>query len=107
MFNSLQSVYVELMVASGGVIHPLIRLGDVVVSTPVGQFPGVVQWDFGKAKQGGNFERTGSLNNPPISLLGALTKLETEHELTGSKIPEYLDVLKEKWPRLAPKYLRS
>ncbi|KAI9773772.1 MAG: hypothetical protein M1839_002005 [Geoglossum umbratile] len=107
MVRTFQSIRVCLMVGIGGGIPPKVRLGDVVVSTPVGQFPGVVQWDFGKAKQGSNFERTGWLNNPPISLLAALTKLETEHELTGSRIPEYLDVLKEKWPRLAPKYLRS
>ncbi len=36
-----------------------------------------------------------------------MTKLETDYELTGSKIPEYLDQLKQKWPRLATKYLRS
>ncbi|KAI9765366.1 MAG: hypothetical protein M1840_007446 [Geoglossum simile] len=107
MVSTFQSIKVGLMVGIGGGIPPKVRLGDVVVSTPVGQFPGVVQWDFGKAKQGSNFERTGWLNNPPTSLLAALTKLETEHELTGSRIPEYLDVLKEKWPRLAPKYLRS
>lgn len=47
------------------------------------------------------------MNNPPISLLTALSKLETEHELTGPKISEYLDEMKQKWPRLAPKYLRS
>jgi hypothetical protein len=65
------------------------------------------QWDFGKANQGGNFERTGSLNNPPNALLTALTKIETEHDLNGSRIPECLDELKQKWPRLAPRYLRS
>ncbi|KAI9781186.1 MAG: hypothetical protein M1839_006294 [Geoglossum umbratile] len=107
MVNTFQSIKVGLMVGIGGGIPPKVRLGDVVVSTPVGQFPGVVQWDFGKTKEGGNFERTGSLNNPPTSLLTALTKLETEHELVGSKIPEHLDILKEKWPRLVPKYLRS
>jgi nucleoside phosphorylase len=107
MISTFPSIRFGLMVGIGGGIPPKVRLGDVVVSTPVGQFPGVVQWDFGKAKQGGDFERTGSLNNPPTSLLTALTKLETEYELTGSKIPEYLEELKEKWPRLAPKYLRS
>ncbi|CAG8379268.1 unnamed protein product, partial [Penicillium salamii] len=66
-----------------------------------------VQWDLGKAKEGGNFERTGSLNNPPTSLLTALTALESEHDLAGSKIPEYLEELREKWPRLVPKYLPS
>ncbi|KAH6970509.1 ankyrin repeat-containing domain protein [Ilyonectria sp. MPI-CAGE-AT-0026] len=107
MVRTFPSIKIGLMVGIGGGIPPKVRLGDVVVSTPVGQFPGVVQWDFGKAKEGGNFERTGSLNNPPTSLLTALTKLETEHELNGPRIPEYLDELKEKWPKLVPKYLRS
>ncbi|KAJ5745670.1 ankyrin repeat protein [Penicillium odoratum] len=106
MISTFPSIKFGLMVGIGGGIPPKVRLGDVVVSTPVGQFPGVVQWDLGKTKEG-RFERTGSLNNPPTSLLTALTKLETDHELTGSKIPEYLDQLKEKWPRLANKYLRS
>jgi nucleoside phosphorylase len=106
MISTFPSIKFGLMVGIGGGIPPKIRLGDVVVSTPVGEFPGVVQWDFGKAKQGGNFERTGSLNSPPSQLLTALTKLETEHELSGSKIPEHLDELKQRWPRLAPKYLR-
>lgn len=107
MISAFPSIRFGLMVGIGGGIPPKVRLGDVVVSTPVGQFPGVVQWDFGKAKQGSSFERTGSLNNPPNVLLTALTKLETEHELNGSQIPEYLDELKQKWPRLAPKYLSS
>lgn len=107
MVGTFPSIKFGLMVGIGGGIPPKVRLGDVVVSTPVSQFPGVVQWDSGKAKEGGNFERTGSLDNPPTSLLTALTKLETEHELTGSKMPEYLEELKEKWPRLAPKYLRA
>lgn len=107
MVNSFPSIKVGLLVGIGGGVPPKVRLGDVVVSTPIGRFPGVVQWDFGKAKEGGKFERTGSLNNPPTPLLTALTRLETEHELNGSKIPEYLHQLKEKWPRLASKYLRS
>ncbi|KAK0759107.1 hypothetical protein N5P37_008596 [Trichoderma harzianum] len=107
MVNSFPSIKVGLLVGIGGGVPPKVRLGDVVVSTPIGRFPGVVQWDFGKAKEGGKFERTGSLNNPPTPLLTALTRLETEHELNGSKIPEYLDQLKERWPRLASKYLRS
>ena len=107
MISTFPAIKFGLMVGISGGIPPKVRLGDVVVSTPVGQFPGVVQWDLGKAKQGDNFERTGSLNNPPSSLLTALTKLETEHELNGSKIREYLDELKQKWPRLALKYLRS
>ncbi|KAL7957775.1 hypothetical protein V8C34DRAFT_314629 [Trichoderma compactum] len=106
MVSTFPSVRFGLMVGIGGGIPPKVRLGDVVVSAPVGSFPGVVQWDRGKAKDG-SFERTGSLNNPPTSLLTALTKLETGHELVGPKLPEYLDQMKQKWPRLAAKYLKS
>ncbi|KAL7935169.1 purine and uridine phosphorylase [Trichoderma chlorosporum] len=106
MISTFPSIRFGLMVGIGGGVPPKVRLGDVVVSTPVGSFPGVVQWDFGKTKVG-SFERTGSLNNPPSSLLTALTALETEHELVGSKIPDYLDELRQKWPRLAAKYLKS
>lgn len=107
VISTFPSIKIGLMVGIGGGVPPKVRLGDVVVSTPSGQFPGVVQWDFGKAEADGSFERTGWLNNPPTSLLAALSKLETEHELNGSKIPEYLDELKAKFPRLASKYLRS
>ncbi|EXK77320.1 hypothetical protein FOQG_17970 [Fusarium oxysporum f. sp. raphani 54005] len=107
MISTFPLIKLGLMVGIGGGIPPKVRLGDVVVSTPAGQYPGVVQWDFGKAEEGGNFKRTGSLNNPPTSLRTALTKLKTENELNGSKIPKYLDELKQKWPRLAPKYLRT
>ncbi|KAL7960155.1 purine and uridine phosphorylase [Trichoderma compactum] len=85
----------------------LVRLGDVVVSTPHGQFPEVVQWNLGKSTEGGKFERTGSLNNPPNSLLSALGKLESKHELEGSKIPDFLEQLREKYPLSAKSCLDS
>jgi hypothetical protein len=52
------------MVGIGGGISPKVRLGDVVVGTPSGQWPGLVQWDFGKTESEG-FKRIGALNNPP------------------------------------------
>jgi len=97
MIGTFPSIKVGLMVGIGGGIPPKVRLGDVVVSTPGGPFPGVVQWDMGKAKQSGKVERTGALNNPPNALLSALGTLETEHDLTGSRIPDYLDELKQKY----------
>jgi nucleoside phosphorylase len=107
MVATFPSIKISLMVGIGGGIPPKVRLGDVVVSTPSGQFPGVVQWDIGKAKVNGQFERTGALNNPPNALLSALAKLETEHDLLGTKIPDYLEELKQKYPRAAKKYLKS
>lgn len=106
MVRTFPSIKVGLMVGIGGGIPPKVRLGDVVVSTPVDQYPGVVQWDFGKTEKDG-FRRTGALNNPPSALLTALTKLETNHEMYGSKIPQYLEDLKKNWPNLVPKYTRS
>ncbi|KAF3907984.1 Ankyrin-3 [Dactylellina cionopaga] len=109
MIGTFPNIKFGLMVGIGGGIPNKtgMRLGDVVVGTPVGQFPGVVQWDLGKASEDGNFERTGALNNPPKLLLTALAKLESNQEINGSIIPEYLDQLKSKFPRLASKFLRS
>ncbi|KAF5505439.1 hypothetical protein CGCS363_v005502 [Colletotrichum siamense] len=108
MVSTFPSIKIGLMVGiGGGIPSNKVRLGDVVVSTPTGTHPGVVQWDLGKAKEGGNFERTGSLNNPPTFLLTALTKLETAHEMQESKFDEYLEELGSKFPKLASRYLRS
>lgn len=106
--GTFPSVRSCLMVGiGGGIPSNKVRLGDVVVGRPEGQYPGVVQWDMGRAKQGGEFERTGTLDNPPKALLTALTKLKTDNELNGSKVPMYLDELKVKYPKAAERYLKS
>ncbi|KAK6536600.1 hypothetical protein TWF281_000827 [Arthrobotrys megalospora] len=99
MVSTFQSVRIGLMVGIGGGIPPKVRLGDVVVSTPVDQHPGVVQWDMGKTEGGGKFRRTGALNSPPSIFLTAVGKLESTHELYGTKISEYLDAFKETFPQ--------
>jgi hypothetical protein len=104
--GTFPSVRSCLMVGiGGGIPSNKVRLGDVVVGRPKDQYPGVVQWDMGRANQGGEFERTGALDNPPNALLTALAKLKTEHELIGSKIPKYLNQLKEKYPKAADKFV--
>ncbi|EDN02634.1 conserved hypothetical protein [Histoplasma mississippiense (nom. inval.)] len=105
MTSTFPSIKFGLMVGIGGGVPKSVRLGDVVVSSPTYEFSGVVQWDFGKSQQEG-FKRTGALNRPPTELLTAVTKLEREHKMKGSKIPHYLDELKDNWPRLAPRYTR-
>ncbi|KAK1853537.1 ankyrin repeat protein [Colletotrichum chrysophilum] len=81
MIAKFRSIKIGLMVGiGGGVPSNKVRLGDVVISTPIATHPGVFQWDFEKTKEGGKFERTGSLNNPPTFM---------------------------KWPNLANRYLRS
>ena len=84
MRSSFDSIRFGLMVGIGGGVPSKghdIRLGDVVVSKPSGQFGGVVQYDFGKTVTGGEFEWTGSLNAPPLILLNAIFTLIARHEL--------------------------
>ncbi|BCR85208.1 uncharacterized protein ACHE_20666A [Aspergillus chevalieri] len=100
MTSTFPSIKFGLMVGIGGGVPKSVRLGDVVVSTPTDEFGGVVQWDFGKVQQEGTFKRTGALNCPPTELLSALTKIEKEHTMQGSKILQYLKDLETNWPDL-------
>lgn len=61
---------------------------------------------YGKLERNGQFVHTGSLNRPPNALLNASIQLECNHEMSGSKINEYLDDVERRLPRLAPKYTR-
>lgn len=103
LVTTFPSIKFGLLVGIGGGIPPRVRLGDIVVSKPVGEYPGVVQWDLGKATETG-FVRTGSLDRPPKALLSALTTMKTNHEMEGHKISQFLEELAKKWPRLASKY---
>ncbi|KAM0514400.1 hypothetical protein ACHAPE_006982 [Trichoderma viride] len=104
MTSSFPAIKFGLLVGIGGGIPSKVRLGDVVVSAPTDQYPGVVQLDFGKAESDGTFRRTGALNSPPSALLKVLAKLESEHEMQEPKIPRFLDEMRRKWPKLYPKY---
>ncbi|KAF4813622.1 Vegetative incompatibility protein HET-E-1 [Colletotrichum siamense] len=68
-----------------------IRLGDVVVSVPTGEHPGVVQYDLGKKRDNGRLERVGALNRPPEILLSGINKLRGHQRLNGSKLPQILN----------------
>lgn len=91
----------------GGISRPDddvdIRLGDIVVSQPSGTHCGVVQYDLGKAKLGGAFERKGHLNAPPRTLLTALARIQGQHERYPSLVPEILAEMLEKNPRMRSK----
>ncbi|KAI1364127.1 hypothetical protein F5Y08DRAFT_353825 [Xylaria arbuscula] len=52
-----------------------IRLGDVVVSSPTGAHPGVIQYDLGKRFTNGEIVRTGALKLPPCHVLGTVASL--------------------------------
>ncbi|OAP54061.1 hypothetical protein AYL99_11595 [Fonsecaea erecta] len=74
MERTFPGLRVDLMVGVSGGIPNLalgvdIRLGDVVVSKPKNCRGGVVQYDKGKAEDGGKFMVKGQPNQPPALLL--------------------------------------
>ncbi|KAF3211501.1 hypothetical protein TWF106_010221 [Orbilia oligospora] len=74
-----------LMVGIGGGAPLLpqndIRLGDVVVGIPKGNYGGVLPYLFGKTMQEGKFVQTGRyLNGPPTLFLNAISKLRSEQD---------------------------
>jgi nucleoside phosphorylase len=107
MLASFPSIRFGILVGIGGGVpggDTDIRLGDIVVSKPTGTFGGVVQYDFGKTVQGGDFMRVGSLNKPPLSLLTGVSKLEADHILGLSKIPLHLSDMIARYPSMKAKY---
>ncbi|KAJ5622610.1 hypothetical protein N7528_005842 [Penicillium herquei] len=105
LIHSLPHIRIGLLVGiGGGIARPEldqdIRLGDIVVSQPDGVTGGVIQYDFGKAKADGVWERKGSLNKPPAVLLHALASLQAEHELNPAKTPKLLQAMLEGNPHM-------
>ena len=101
--GSFPSIRIGLMIGIGGGVPSKehdIRLGDVVVSQPIGSFGGVIQYDLGKTVENGDFRRTGQLNRPPDVLLRAVAKLQAKHTLHGSAIGGFLSEAITKHPRL-------
>ncbi|KAK6342291.1 hypothetical protein TWF718_007694 [Orbilia javanica] len=104
MASSFSNIRVTLMVGIGGGIPPKVNIGDIVVSMPVDKYPGVVQYDFGKAETTG-FRRTGALNKPRPALLAAIRNLQANHDISGFDLQRYLGEVKERNPKLKPEYL--
>ena len=97
-----------LMVGVGGGVWSKkndIRLGDIVVSQPTGTHCGVVQWDFGKIRKDGKFQRTSSLDKPPPVLLHALQELRTFDLTDGVDIEGSLSLMVRNKPRMGQTYL--
>lgn len=107
MLRSFNTIRFGLMVGIAGGAPSRkhdIRLGDVVVSSPVGKTGGVIYYNYGKSVQGKPFERTGSLNSPPKFLLTALTKISATHEAHGHHLAESVNQMVGKNGRLESKY---
>ncbi|EAW24039.1 uncharacterized protein NFIA_036110 [Aspergillus fischeri NRRL 181] len=93
MLSTYHKIRFGLLVGIGGGVPSAsvdIRLGDVVVSSPTGVLPGVVQYDFGKTMESGRIERIGSLNLPHPALLTALSAVRSNHMMTSPKFWIYV-----------------
>ncbi|KAF7533402.1 hypothetical protein G7054_g7087 [Neopestalotiopsis clavispora] len=66
-----------------------IRLGDVVVSMPEGEYGGVVQYDLGKDTDNG-FKLKGFLSAPPPRLRSAVINMRSDHRAKDNKIEEFV-----------------
>jgi nucleoside phosphorylase len=105
LLSSLPHIRFGLMVGIGaGVPQPNVadvRLGDVVVSKPHGSSGGVIQHDLVKIKEGTC--STGHLAKPPMVLLHALGKLQSDHLINDSIVPSVLEAMLEKYPKMKRK----
>ncbi|KAI8259513.1 pfs domain-containing protein [Colletotrichum sp. SAR11_239] len=108
MIRTFENIRVGLMVGiGGGAPSPKndVRLGDIVVSSPAGGYGGVLQYDFGKSIEGGKFEMTRFLNQPPLALKIALNNLIADFEIEGNWLEDRIqqrlksDNLKKKYSR--------
>jgi ankyrin repeat protein/nucleoside phosphorylase len=101
-------VQYRLLVGIGGGVpsdkHD-IRLGDVVVSMPDGQYGGVVQYDLGKDTEDG-FNLKGSLHPPPRMLTNAVGLMKSDHYAKQNRIPEFISEMTRREPNLLSFYQR-
>lgn len=96
LVRTFPSIRIGLMVGIGGGVPGSVdvRLGDVVVGYKV------IQHDLGKVIQGSRVHRTGTPKSPPTSLLAAVSKLRAIHESNSSRIPEFLQEMIIKHPKM-------
>jgi nucleoside phosphorylase len=102
MLHSSSLILFGLMVGIGGGApsekHD-IRLGDVVVSSPVGRIGGVIHHEFRKTIQDKKLKRTGSVDAPPPLLLAAWSKVSSLHERKGHGIAQSIRKMVTQNPR--------
>jgi nucleoside phosphorylase len=99
MLHSFPNVRIGLMVGIGGGAPTLendIRLGDIVVSSPVDGKGGVFQHDFGKKIQEQDFQETGFLNRPPTILLSGVSSLKVDYRRKPKSLENAIDRILEK-----------
>ncbi|RYO94041.1 hypothetical protein DL766_004096 [Monosporascus sp. MC13-8B] len=101
MKRSFRAIKFCLLVGIGGGVPSAendVRLGDVVVSSPTGSLPGVIQYDIGKSLRNGIFESTGSLQRPPRFLMSAVSSLRSDPNLPLEPLKIYLEEIEKRRP---------
>lgn len=104
MISTFPMIRFWLMVGVGGGVPPIVKLGDVVISTPTYHYPGVIQWDLGIVEHGNKFRQIGSMNKAPEALRTAITKMRAQHERRGHDT-RFISILKEVQSREAPYFV--
>jgi nucleoside phosphorylase len=109
MVSAFPTIKFFLLVGIGSGMPFHVSLGDVVVSAQTTQSSRLVKLDLQQFLKYPFVESAVpvSPNQMSSTLMSALVKLETQEELTGSMIPEYLKEMGERLPRLAAKYSRA
>lgn len=97
MARTFPNVRLGFMVGIGGGVPTIhdIRLGDIVVGVPLKRSGGLVQYDHGKAIQDQGIGIMGALNQPPMSILTAITKLSAWHVRKGCRLRQTVDHILE------------
>ncbi|SCV44938.1 related to ankyrin [Fusarium fujikuroi] len=97
MARTFPNVRLGFMVGIGGGVPTIndIRLGDIVVGVPLKRSGGLVQYDHGKAIQDKGIGIMGALNQPPMSILTAITKLSAWHVRKGCRLRQTVDSILE------------
>ncbi|KAL7918478.1 hypothetical protein ACQKWADRAFT_316483 [Trichoderma austrokoningii] len=101
MANIFPAIKFSLLVGTGSGIPPDIRLGDVVVGTPEDQSLGEVTLNLGDTEV---VHVDTWAPTPSLQLSAALNDIKAAHKASGSRIPEYLDRLKQDSPSLAVRF---
>ncbi|KAL8366135.1 hypothetical protein RB595_004758 [Gaeumannomyces hyphopodioides] len=109
MIRTFPNIRIGLMVGIGGGApnrKHKIRLGDVVVSSPRGDKPGVFPYDHGKRIQDQDFIHTGVLDKPPQLMRTAVGQLKAQHQRKGHQLLAEIEHVLERNERLRNNYSR-
>ncbi|EJT68913.1 hypothetical protein, variant [Gaeumannomyces tritici R3-111a-1] len=109
MIRTFPNIRIGLMVGIGGGApsrEHKIRLGDVVVSSPRGDKPGVFPYDHGKRIQDQDFIHTGVLDKPPQLVRTAVNQLIAQHQRKGHQLLAEIERVLERNERLRNDYSR-